>query len=141
MSATRTRRAAPWVLLAAGVLVVVVAGRGEGQGGPAGSPLSTGPDGTREVPVENFCTAPGRTVLGHGEFLVSLHLPPPQPRSGASYLRFIPRNEMDIAVVGAGVRVTLCWCSATDWATAATPPSSTGRDGAAPWWSPMSDRA
>ena len=64
-----------------------------------------GPAGTREVPVEDFCTAPGRTVLAAGELLVSIHLPPPSPDSGARYLRFIPRNEMDIAVAGAGVQV------------------------------------
>jgi carbon-monoxide dehydrogenase medium subunit len=57
--------------------------------------------------VEKFCTAPGRTVLARGELLVSLHLPAPRPHTGAHYLRFIPRNEMDIAVVGAGVAVTL----------------------------------
>src|SRR5205807_6359546 len=66
-----------------------------------------GPEGTREVPVEKFCTAPGRTVLARGELLVSLRMPPPRPLSGSAYLRFIPRNEMDIAVVGAGVAVTL----------------------------------
>lgn len=66
-----------------------------------------GPQGSRAVPVENFCTAPGRTVLGRGEFLVRLRLPPPQPHAGAAYLRFIPRNEMDIAVVGVGAMVTL----------------------------------
>jgi carbon-monoxide dehydrogenase medium subunit len=69
--------------------------------------LIAGPGGTREVPVEKFCTAPGRNVLTRGEFLVSLRMPPPRPSSGAAYLRFIPRNEMDIAVVGAGVAVTL----------------------------------
>src|SRR5262249_54193893 len=66
-----------------------------------------GPQGLREVPVEKFCTAPGKTVLARGEFLVSLRLPPPKPHSGACYQRFIPRNEMDIAVVGAGSAVTL----------------------------------
>jgi carbon-monoxide dehydrogenase medium subunit len=66
-----------------------------------------GPQGRREVPVEDFCTGPGRTVLSRGELLVSLRLPPPPPRSAGRYLRFIPRNEMDIAVVGAGVTVTL----------------------------------
>jgi carbon-monoxide dehydrogenase medium subunit len=66
-----------------------------------------GPAGCREVAVDEFCTAPGRTVLGRGEFLVRVGLPVPRPRSGASYLRFIPRNEMDIAVVGVGTAVTL----------------------------------
>ena len=66
-----------------------------------------GANGTREVPVEEFCMAPGRTVLQRGELLVSLRIPPPKPHFGAAYLRFIPRNEMDIAVVGAGVSVVL----------------------------------
>ncbi len=67
----------------------------------------SGPGGAREIAVEDFCTAPGRSVLQPGEMLVSLHLPPPAPHSGARYLRFIPRNEMDIAVAGAGVEVVL----------------------------------
>jgi len=66
-----------------------------------------GPGGYRKVAVENFCTAPGLTILQEGELLVSLHLPPPQAHSGASYLRFTPRSEMDIAVVGAGAALTL----------------------------------
>jgi carbon-monoxide dehydrogenase medium subunit len=66
-----------------------------------------GPAGRREVAVEQFCTAPGRTVLQRGEFLVALRVPAPKPNSGAAYLRFIPRNEMDIAVVGAGASVVL----------------------------------
>jgi len=66
-----------------------------------------GPGGARDMAVEDFCTAPGRTVLQTGELLVSLHLPPPRPHSGAQYLRFIPRNEMDIAVAGAGVEIIL----------------------------------
>ncbi len=66
-----------------------------------------GPNGTRKVAVEDFCTAPGRTLLGDGEFLVSLHFPAPAPNSGAFYRRFIPRNEMDIAVVGVGASVVL----------------------------------
>ncbi len=66
-----------------------------------------GREGTREVAVEKFCTGPGRSVLGRGEFLLGLRLPTPKPRSGSAYLRFIPRNEMDIAVVGVGVAVIL----------------------------------
>ena len=66
-----------------------------------------GPNGTRDVPVEQFCTGPGQTVLERGEFLVSFKIPPPQNNSSSFYLRFIPRNEMDIAVVGAGASVVL----------------------------------
>jgi carbon-monoxide dehydrogenase medium subunit len=66
-----------------------------------------GPNGRREVPVQSIVTGPGRTSLGPGEFIVAFHLPKPPPRSADAYLRFIPRTEMDIAVVGAGVSVTL----------------------------------
>jgi carbon-monoxide dehydrogenase medium subunit len=67
----------------------------------------TGHGGTREVPAEAFCTAPGRNVLGRGEILESLVLPPSAPLSGSAYERFIPRNEMDIAVAGAASCVRL----------------------------------
>ena len=66
-----------------------------------------GPDGGRELPVEQFCTAPGQNAMADNEFLVSLFLPKPAENSGARYIRFIPRNEMDIAVAGAGVSVVL----------------------------------
>ena len=66
-----------------------------------------GPNGRREAAVEDVVTAPGRTSLGNGEFVVSFLLPPRPARTGDAYLRFIPRTEMDIAVVGAGVCVTL----------------------------------
>ena len=66
-----------------------------------------GVDGEREVPVEQFCTGPGRSILKPGELLLSLQFAPPGPGKGACYIRFIPRNEMDIAVAGAGVGVEL----------------------------------
>lgn len=66
-----------------------------------------GPSGSRSLPVDQFCVAPGRNALQPGEFLVSVHIPALPPHSGSHYLRFIPRNEMDIAVVGVGVAVTL----------------------------------
>ena len=66
-----------------------------------------GPNGERELPVEQFCTGPGQTALENGEMLVSLKIPAPANNSSSFYLRFIPRNEMDIAVVGAGASVTL----------------------------------
>ena len=66
-----------------------------------------GPNGTRQVAAEDFCTAPGRNVLEPGELLVSMTLPAPPANSGANYLRFIPRNEMDIAVAGVGSSVVL----------------------------------
>jgi carbon-monoxide dehydrogenase medium subunit len=61
-----------------------------------------GPKGQREVKVEDFCTGPGRNVLEPGELLVALVFPPPEANASSAYERFIPRNEMDIAVVGAG---------------------------------------
>ena len=67
----------------------------------------TGPNGTRSVPVEDVITGPGQLSLGPGEIVVSFVMPKPPPRSGDAYLRFIPRTEMDIAVVGAGVALTL----------------------------------
>ena len=66
-----------------------------------------GPDGKREAPVEAIVTGPGRTSLAKGEFIVEFHVPKPKPHQSDAYLRFIPRTEMDIAVVGCGVNVTL----------------------------------
>jgi len=66
-----------------------------------------GPNGRREVPVETVPAGPGRTTLLPGEILVSFTLPPRPPGSADAYLRMIPRTEMDIAVVGCGVSLTL----------------------------------
>jgi carbon-monoxide dehydrogenase medium subunit len=66
-----------------------------------------GPSGRRMLPVAEFCTGPGQNALQHGEFLVALHLPARAPHSGAAFERFIPRNEMDIAVCNAAANVTL----------------------------------
>jgi carbon-monoxide dehydrogenase medium subunit len=66
-----------------------------------------GPDGRREARVEEIATGPGKTSLARGEIVASFLLPPRPPHSGDAYLRFIPRTEMDIAVVGAGVNLTL----------------------------------
>ncbi|MBT98596.1 MAG: carbon monoxide dehydrogenase [Dehalococcoidia bacterium] len=66
-----------------------------------------GPNGTRQLPVEEMCTAPGRNALADGEILVSISLPAPVANSGANYQRFTPRNEMDIAVAGVGSSVVL----------------------------------
>ena len=61
----------------------------------------------RTVPVEKVATGPGQTCLGSDELIESITLPKPGPRTGDAYLRFIPRTEMDIAVVGVAVCVTL----------------------------------
>jgi carbon-monoxide dehydrogenase medium subunit len=66
-----------------------------------------GPGGERRVPVESFNTAPDRNALAPGELLVGLRIPRPAPRASDAYLRFTPRTEMDIAVVGAAVSVAL----------------------------------
>ena len=69
--------------------------------------IIAGLKGERETPVKDFCTGPGQTALEKGEMLISLKVPAPQKNSSSYYLRFIPRNEMDIAVVGTGASVIL----------------------------------
>jgi len=66
-----------------------------------------GPQGERSLPVESFCTGPGKNVLKPGEFLVELRFPARPPHSGSHYRRFIPRNEMDIAVVGVAASIVV----------------------------------
>jgi carbon-monoxide dehydrogenase medium subunit len=66
-----------------------------------------GPQGTRDLPVEDVMLGPRTLALRKGELVVSFLLPPRPPRSSDAYLRFIPRTEMDIAVVGAGVNLTV----------------------------------
>ncbi len=66
-----------------------------------------GPNGQREAPVETIVVGPGRTSLAKDEFILQFRLPARPARSSDAYLRFIPRTEMDIAVVGCGVSVTL----------------------------------
>ncbi|CUH77514.1 FAD binding domain-containing protein [Tropicibacter naphthalenivorans] len=67
----------------------------------------TGPDGTRTVPVEDIPAGPGKTTLAKGELISAILLPPRGDAAGDAYLRFIPRTEMDIAVVGAAVSLRL----------------------------------
>jgi len=66
-----------------------------------------GPNGVREVPVEQIPASPGKTSLAKGEIITSFFLPPRPAHSGDAYQRFTPRTEMDIAVVGVGVNLTL----------------------------------
>lgn len=88
--------------------------------------LIAGPGGERTIDVEDFVTGPGRTALGAGEVLVAVLLPRPAPRTADAYLRLIPRSEMDIAVAGAAVSVTLDasgTCTAARVAVAAVAPT------------------
>ena len=73
----------------------------------AAKAVIAGSGGTREVPIEEIVTGPGQTSLGPDEFVVHIVLPKPPTRAGDAYLRFIPRTEMDIAVVGAGISLSL----------------------------------
>ncbi len=66
-----------------------------------------GPGGRRTAPAEAIAVGPGRTSLALGEFVFEIRLPTRPARSADAYLRSIPRTEMDIAVVGAGVNLTL----------------------------------
>jgi carbon-monoxide dehydrogenase medium subunit len=86
-----------------------------------------GPSGRREVPVETVVTGPGKTSLAPGEFVVDFLLPAQAPRGGDAYLRFIPRTEMDIAVVGVSVNLTLDdagLCTAARLAVGAVAPTA-----------------
>jgi carbon-monoxide dehydrogenase medium subunit len=73
----------------------------------AAKAVIVGPKGKRTVAVEDIPVAPGRTSLKKGEIIESIVLPKRPPKSGDAYLRFIPRTEMDIAVVGVGISITL----------------------------------
>jgi carbon-monoxide dehydrogenase medium subunit len=66
-----------------------------------------GPNGRRDVPVEDIMIGPRKLSLAKGEIIASFLLPPKPARTADAYLRFIPRTEMDIAVVGCGVCLTL----------------------------------
>lgn len=66
-----------------------------------------GSGGSRTVPLAEFCTGPGQTVLRPDEVLADITIPLPPPRSAGVYLRHVPRKELDIAVAGAGVYVAL----------------------------------
>jgi len=72
----------------------------------AGAEVSVvGPKGARQVKVEDIPTGPGRTTLAKGEVISGIYLPPRGKGGGDAYLRFIPRTEMDIAVVGCAVNL------------------------------------
>jgi len=72
-----------------------------------GIAIVQGPQGSRRVAVEDIPVGPGKTSLAPGELLVAFEFAKLAQRTGTAYLRFTPRTEMDIAVVGAGVRITL----------------------------------
>jgi aerobic carbon-monoxide dehydrogenase medium subunit len=67
----------------------------------------SGPKGKRTIPIEQVPVSPGRTSLKKGEIIESILLPKRPSNSGDAYLRFIPRTEMDIAVVSAGINLEL----------------------------------
>jgi carbon-monoxide dehydrogenase medium subunit len=66
-----------------------------------------GPHGSRQVPVEIFCTGPGQTILERNEILVSFSIPLPREHEGAFFIRFIPRNDMDIAIANAAASIVI----------------------------------
>jgi carbon-monoxide dehydrogenase medium subunit len=69
--------------------------------------MIVGPNGRRERPMEEMMMGPRQLALARNEIVVSFLLPPKSPRTADAYLRFIPRSEMDIAVAGCGVCLTL----------------------------------
>ena len=69
--------------------------------------MIAGPNGTRELPVEDIMLAPRKLAIGKDEFVVSFFLPPRPAHAADAYERFIPRTEMDIAVVGCATSLVL----------------------------------
>ena len=67
----------------------------------------TGPNGSKNLPIEKFHTGPGKTILEDGEMLVSINFPKRSMNSADAYLRMTPRTEMDIAVVGCSVNISM----------------------------------
>ena len=66
-----------------------------------------GPGERKEIPIENFHLGPGKTILENGQMLVALKFPKRNNNSADAYLRMTPRTEMDIAVVGCGVNISI----------------------------------
>ena len=66
-----------------------------------------GPGVRKEIPIENFHLGPGKTILENGQMLVALKFPKRNNNSADAYLRMTPRTEMDIAVVGCGVNISI----------------------------------
>jgi CO/xanthine dehydrogenase FAD-binding subunit len=92
-----------------------------------------GPNGRREIPVEKVQISPGKTSLAPDEILIAFRLPPRPAKSGDAYLRLIPRTEMDIAVVGAGVSLAFDAsgiCTAARMSVGAVAPTALLVDGA-----------
>ncbi|MBI4307036.1 MAG: xanthine dehydrogenase family protein subunit M [Chloroflexi bacterium] len=73
----------------------------------SGQAVIAGLKGTRTIPVEQFCVAPGRTSMQKGEFLLEIRFPKTPQSFGAAYERFTPRNEMDIAIAGVASSLSL----------------------------------
>lgn len=93
-----------------------------------------GPTGSRDIPVEEVPAGPGKTNLAKGELVESVFLPRRPARAGDAYLRFIPRTEMDIAVVGVGANVELDdsgTCTAARYGLGAVAPTALRVDDAA----------
>ena len=62
-----------------------------------------GPNGNREIAIEELFSGTHKTILNAGEILTHIHLPPASSGSGAAYAKFTVRNAMDPALVGVGV--------------------------------------
>ena len=69
--------------------------------------IVAGPEGRRELGADEIVVSPGTTSLSARELVVEIRVPPPPPRTADAYQRLIPRNEMDIAVVGVGAQLTV----------------------------------
>ncbi|MEE9569730.1 MAG: xanthine dehydrogenase family protein subunit M [Candidatus Binatia bacterium] len=66
-----------------------------------------GMDGERVIELENFFRGPGQTVMGPEEILTEILIPPFQPGLVGEYIKFSPREMMDLAYIGVAVTLLL----------------------------------
>ncbi len=66
-----------------------------------------GADGKRDIPIAEFFTGPGKTVLKQGEIVTSFTLPEQGERCAAAYHKHAIRGDTDISIVCTGIRIGL----------------------------------
>jgi carbon-monoxide dehydrogenase medium subunit len=61
----------------------------------------------RMVPIEDFFTGPGETILKKGEMVTELIIPKPLPNTGSAYWKLQRRLALDLPILGVSVLLSL----------------------------------